>query len=64
MLHTILQVQWLYNDDALPDGVHTSGSVLTWSRSLSYTDTGLYRCIATNNGGTVNITVELSVNGE
>ncbi|XP_065905006.1 hemicentin-2-like isoform X2 [Dysidea avara] len=55
-------VQWLYNDDALPDGVHTSGSVLTWSRSLSYTDTGLYRCIATNNGGTVNITVELSVN--
>jgi len=66
---TIPQVQWLYNDGPLPDGVqgipNPSGSVLlTWSRPLHYTDTGVYRCIADNPGGTVNTTVDITVNGE
>jgi len=69
LTHTTPQVQWLYNVGALPDGVlttpHPSGSVsLTWSHPLSYTDTGVYQCIADNPGGTINTTVELTVNCE
>uniref|UniRef100_A0A8C9TGZ0 Ig-like domain-containing protein n=1 Tax=Scleropages formosus TaxID=113540 RepID=A0A8C9TGZ0_SCLFO len=52
---------WTRNDGPLPEGVFVQNETLVFNRPLSFSDSGLYQCMAKNYLGPVKAEIEISV---